>query len=152
MEKQQLDARGRPRAPYQTVNDGPQLTVQSDADKADIQKILRRYQDVGIVDHLEITAASFKDVTSFNDFADVIRTAHAAETEFMELPSKVREIFDHDVATWLDTAHDPEKLAALIEAGKIPPLEPPGSNDPPNDDQGAGDSGDTPPGSSEPTE
>ena len=129
---EQMDARGKPRAKYQTVNDGPDMAVQADADKADITKILRRYREVGIVDHLNLTEASFPDVTAFTDYQDVIQTSRAAETEFMKLPSKVREIFNHDVAIWLDTAHDEEKRAALIAAGEIEPLEQPAPCNPPD--------------------
>ncbi len=114
-----LDHRGRP--PVQTVNDEPSLTVQSEADQADIIKILKKYRQVGIIDHLNLTESTFQDVSSFTDFADVIRTAKEAELQFLELPSKVREIFDHDVANWLDTAHDPEKRASLVAAGIIEP-------------------------------
>jgi hypothetical protein len=112
-----VDARGRPRV--QTVNDLPSLTVQSDADQADIKKILKKWKTVGIVDHLNIQEQTFGDVTGFTDYADVMRTAKLAEEEFMKMPSKAREIFGHDVAAWLDTANDPEKLASLIAEGKI---------------------------------
>jgi len=122
-EKVQKDHRGRPRKLYQTVNLEPSLTVQSDAPQADIRQILKKYDALGIVDHLNLTEASFQDVTAFTDYADVFRTAKSAESEFMKLPSKVREAFDHDVANWLDTAHDPEKRALLREKGILPPDE-----------------------------
>jgi len=135
----QLDYRGKPRTKYQTVNELPSNTVISDQKKADINHILKRYKSVGIIDHLNLTAATYQDVTKFSDFADVMRTAKAAETEFMQLPSKVREAFDHDVANWLDTAHDPEKRQALVDAGLIEGFEPnpngDSSTDPPGDVQ-----------------
>ncbi len=114
-----VDYRGKPRSLYQTVNDAPSMTVQSDKDAADITKILDKYKQVGIIDNLNMAEAMFKDVTEFQDFADVMRHAKLAEAEFMKLPSKVREIFGHDVATWLDTAHDEEKRDALVAAGVI---------------------------------
>lgn len=125
MSEEQLDARGRPRSLYQTINEGPELTVQSDHDKADIRKILKKYREVGIVDNLNATQAQFQDITAFTDYADVMRTAKQAEMEFMKLPSKVREVFNHDVATWLDTAHDQEKRASLAETGEIKSVEQP---------------------------
>ncbi len=138
---EQLDSRGKPRKQYQTVNDGPVMTVQSDAEEADIQKILKKYKEVGIIDHLNVTEATYRDVTTFSDFADVMRTAKEAEKDFMKLPSKVREIFKHDVATWLDTAHDEEKRTALREEGKISPLKsstPETSGDSSSGNDGAG--------------
>lgn len=117
-----LDYRGRPRSG--TVNDEPSKTIQSDADAADITKILARYKEVGIVEHLNMAQAAYMDVTEFTDFADAVRQSKMAEIEFLKLPSKVRRIFNHDVAEWLDTAHDPEKRDALVEAGFIKAPEP----------------------------
>lgn len=127
---EQLDARGKPRSAYQTVNTLPSKTAKSEADQANIQTILRKYKELGIVDHLNLTEAMFPDVTEIGDFADVVRTAKAAEVEFMKMPSKIREIFNHDVATWLDYAHDEEKRASLLAEGKIQPVEQPTAGHP----------------------
>ena len=118
-QEEQLDYRGKPRSKYQTFFLDESQTVQSDAPKADIVKILKRYKQVGIVEHLNQTEAQFRDVSEFTDFADLMRQVKDAEGEFLKLPSKVREIFDHDVAVWLDSAHDEEKRNALVEAGFI---------------------------------
>lgn len=119
----QLDYRGRPRSDYQTVNDEPSATIQSDADKADINKILKKYKQVGIMEALRETDAIYMDVTEIGDYAEVMRVVKAAEVYFMKLPSKVREEFGHDVANWLDAAHDQEKRDALVEAGVIEAVE-----------------------------
>lgn len=113
------DSRGRMRSESWTVNDMESMTVQSDAHKADISNILSKYKQGLIVDHLNDAEAIFMDVSEFTDFADAMRQSKVAEVSFMKLPSKVREIFHHDVAEWLDAAHDPEKRDALVEAGFI---------------------------------
>ncbi len=113
----ELDSRGKPRV--QTEFHDESLTVQADHDRADINKILQQYAEVGIVQSLNQADAMFMDVTEFTDFADAMRHATEAETEFLKLPSKVREIFHHDVAEWLDAAHDEEKRDALVAAGVI---------------------------------
>lgn len=118
MELEQLDARGRPRV-RTSFEGSPSLTVQSDAPKADIQQILKQFDQVGIIENLNNAEAVFADISEFTDFADAMRHAKMAEGEFMKLPSKVREIFGHSVENWLDTAHDPEKRNALVEAGII---------------------------------
>ncbi len=109
-----IDVRGKPRV--QTVNQMPSKTVQSDAHLADITTILRQWA-VGGEDSLDVTADMFRDISEFTDYADAMRHAKVAELEFMRLPSKVREIFHHDVFEWLDTAHDKEKRDALVKAG-----------------------------------
>lgn len=114
----QLDSRGKPRV--QTSFEGEvSLTVQSDAPLADIQEILRKYQQVGIVENLNTAEAMFLDISEFTDYADAMRHAKMAELDFMKLPSKIREIFGHDVGNWLDTAHDEDKRDALVKAGII---------------------------------
>lgn len=117
------DSRGRMRSESWTVNDGPSMTIQSDAQEASITHILRKYNEVGLLEHLNQAEAVFMDVTEFTDLADAMRQMKTAEGVFMRLPSKVREIFGHDVANWLDAAHDPEKRAQLEKAGFIEPAE-----------------------------
>ncbi len=126
-----VDYRGRPR--IQTVNNDPSETVQSDAHLADIQNIMQKFGQGGM-EMLDETKLHFADVSEFTDLGDALRQAIEAELEFMKLPSKVREIFKHDVATWLDTAFDEDKRDALVEAGFIKAVE----NDPEGSSGGAG--------------
>lgn len=112
------DARGRPRV--QTSFEGQEsMTVQSDAAQADIHQILNQYTQFGIVQNLNKADALFMDISEFTDYADAMAHAEMAKLEFMKLPSKTREIFNHSVLEWLDTAHDPEKRNALVDAGII---------------------------------
>jgi len=114
---------GRPRVA--TENTEPSKTVQSDRHRAEVKHILARYENTGIVDHLANVDLQFRDVSEFTDFADMMRQTKVAEAEFMRLPSKLREVFNHDVMEWLDAAHDPEKVEALRpQLEKLGVLEP----------------------------
>jgi len=117
-----VDSRGKSRV--QTINDDPSMTVQSDAHLADIHNILQNYGAAGQTT-LDEAALEFKDVSEFTDLQDALNQAREAEVEFMKLPSKVREIFMHDVAVWLDTAHDEDKRDELVAAGFLEPREVP---------------------------
>ncbi len=110
------DSRGNDRV--QTVNDEPSETIQSDAHMAEINNIMASF-GAGGMEMLDEADLMFADVSEFTDLQDAMNQAKHAEVEFMKLPSKVREIFDHDVAVWLDSAHDPEKRDALIAGGWI---------------------------------
>lgn len=116
-----LDRRGRARV--QTVNDLPSKTVQADTDLADIKQIIKRYQNFGIVDHLDEVQVQFMDVTELpEDFAAVTRYAAAAKEEFMRLDPRVRRIFENNEAEWLDAAHDglkEEQRNALVRLGYL---------------------------------
>jgi len=109
--KQLSDVRRHPRV--QTVNDGPSKTVQSDVVRTEIRHILAKYRQTGVVEHMRNVDLQFRDVSEFSDFADLMYQTKQAEKAFMTLPSKVREVFNHDVAVWLDCAHDADKLKAL---------------------------------------
>lgn len=113
-----VDYRGKPRV--QTINNDASMTITSDAHLADIHNIMAQFS-VGGLDALDQADLMFRDVSEFTDLADALNQAKLAEVQFMKLPSKVREIFDHDVAVWLDTAHDKEKRDALVDGGFLDP-------------------------------
>jgi len=111
MPKVYSEVRRKPRV--QTVNVEPSKTVQSDLYRTEMKHILAKYKQVGIIEHLRSVDLQFRDVSEFQDFADVMYQSKEAEKVFMTLPSKVREVFDHDVSVWLDAAHDKDKFEKL---------------------------------------
>lgn len=117
---------GRPKHRVQTVNEEPSKTVQADRDAADIKKIIQTYERNGVLIRPSEVDRVFRDVSEFTDFSEMMLQTKVAEGEFMRLPSKVREVFNHSVFEWLDAAHDAEKLAAvrpqLEELGVLEPL------------------------------
>jgi len=121
--KEYNEVRRKPRV--QTVNTLPSKTVQSDVFRSEIRHVLAKYKQVGIIEHLRSVDLQFRDVSEFSDFADLMFQSKEAEKVFLKLPSKVREVFDHDVAKWLDAAHDPEKVEAVRpQLEKLGVLEP----------------------------
>mgnify|MGYP000568535104 CR=1 FL=1 len=117
-----LDRRGKPRV--QTINEDEMITVQSDAMLADIHHVLGQWSPYGLKQNLDAAEVQFADITHFTDFADAMLHAKQAEEVFMQMPSKVREVFNHDVAEWLDSAHDETKRQKLIDLGILPAPEP----------------------------
>jgi len=105
-----LDKRGRERVQTHFPKEEGQ-TIQSDAHLADIQEIMKSYGVHGMHAMLEQTEAQFLDISDFTDYADMMRHVKVAELEFMKLPSEIRGKFDHDVFTWLDSAHDERREA-----------------------------------------
>ncbi len=108
------DFTGAPRV--RTENTEPSKTVQSDAHLANINVIMNAFLEEGrdILDEAELV---FADVSAFGDYQDVMLEVRRAEETFMALPSKVREIFGHDVNVFLDTAHDDDKRQKLVQQG-----------------------------------
>lgn len=126
---QEVTRRENGRKRVQTINEGESKTVQSQAHLADIKEVLAKYQQLGIKAHLEQTDLVFRDVTQFEDYNDLRRENAIAEQEFMKLPSKVRELFEHSHEVWLAAAHDPKWVEAnrprLEKLGLIDPEETP---------------------------
>lgn len=91
----------------------PSRTVQSDVFSSEIRHILAKYEATGFIAEMRNVDLTYRDVTEFEDYADLNRQTAEARMAFMRLPSKVREVFDHDVGKWLDAANDPQKLEAL---------------------------------------
>lgn len=120
-----VDRRGRPRVVTEFNDES--LTVQSDYELTKIDKIMARYGVTGVLEMLDNVDDVFLDVTELpEDYQSVLEYTKAAESEFLKLPSKVREMFDHDVAKWLDAAHDQEKRDAIAarlaeQSGSEPP-------------------------------
>ncbi len=115
-----VDLRGKPQAAFQTVNVLPSCVVESDAVEADIQTILTRHGIQGVIEHLNQAELVYGDVSDLTDFADAMRQVKEAEGMFLQLPSKVREAFEHDPAIWLDAANDGmtgEQFDKLVKLG-----------------------------------
>lgn len=122
MSRDHTNYRGKKRSQFWTVNDEEDLCVQSDKHLASIQTILKKF-NIGGQDMLDDVEGAFMDVSEFTDFHDLNIQTKEAEAAFMKLPSKVREIFDHDVYTWLDSAHDQEKRDELVARGFLKVVE-----------------------------
>ena len=119
----------RRKARIATDNSLPSKTVQSDVNRAEIRHIVQRFEATGIVDHMRDVDLKFEDITDFSDYGDAMQKLKEAERRFMELPSKLREVFNHNVGEWLDTAHDQAKFDALRpqfeKLGLLEPATPP---------------------------
>lgn len=113
MSHQEITVRDNGRKRVQTINDEESLTVQSDYHRSEIKEVLSKYKQTGVLLNMRDVELEYRDVGEFSDFSDLMQQSKTAEAEFMRLPSKVREVFKHDVGTWLDAAHDPEKLEEL---------------------------------------
>lgn len=142
-----IDSRGKPRV--QTKDFGPSKAIQSE--KPDhVREILKRYGHVGVVEALKETDLRFADLSTLGSFADVQRTVKAAEMEFMEMPSKVREVFGHKVENWLDASErglTQEQTNALVRGGYMeapeaptPPVDLGGGDGSPTGEVAGGDS------------
>lgn len=104
---------------YCTTEEGK--TRQSEADQADINKILKR------LDLRELTSSQregiYADVSGITNFRDAMEKVERGKEAFMSLKANVRSAFDNDVALFLDAFQSVEGIAKLRELGVVPEAE-----------------------------
>lgn len=107
----------------------PSLTEQCHKDDADIDRILKKYQQTGfLVDPFikPTRTPQFGDFSDVGDFQTVQNRLIEIEDHFNSLPAKIRAIFGNDYANYINAMNDPSKTEYLASLGLI---EAPTSND-----------------------
>lgn len=108
----------------------PSLALQSQAEEADINTIVRRF---GLTGQLPVglRVPKFADFEGIFDFQTAMNVVRTAEEAFMQLPATVRSRFHNDpqelVAFVSDAANraEAEKLGLLVVPEVIPEVVPP---------------------------
>ena len=79
-----------------TTFSGNSLTEQSHRDSCNINKIMKRYERTGVIDHINRHQPVYGDFSDIGDYQVHLDTVIRAESLFMELPATVRKEFDND--------------------------------------------------------
>ena len=107
---------GLPRFQFETR--GPSLTRQSSKDECDINRIMRKFEKTGILEHRNTFEGSYGDFTDTpQDYHEAIQQVMDAQDMFMSLPAKVRRQFGNDPAEYLDFVADPQNADRMVELG-----------------------------------
>lgn len=123
-----------------TVNKEPSMTQQHQADEADINKIVQRYTQTGLMPQVPMppTMQDFDDVW---DFQTAMNTIAAAKHSFQQIAPEVRSRFDNDPArfvAYVDEALQSGKLDELRAWGMaVTQHEAPPPETPPKAPEGA---------------
>lgn len=102
------------------VNVGESATKQSFKDECDINVIMKRYEQSGVLQHLARGEPQYVDASSL-DYQASMELVVAAREQFMALPSRVRERFQNDPAQMLAFVEDRANLDEARELGLVPP-------------------------------
>lgn len=100
------------------------LTVQSERDNCDINKIIAKYEKTGILPRMK-NLPEYLDVSSAADYHAAQNVVAAAMSTFHGLPSEIRLKFDNDPAAFLAFCDDPKNGEHLLEMGLRSPPPPP---------------------------
>ena len=107
----------------QFTSDEKTKTEQHHKSEVNINNILERYRRTGTAP-MAAGRPMYGDFTNALDFQETKDRIIAANRQFMELPSDIRDMFDNDPGQLLDFVADADNKAEAIEMGLIPKDEP----------------------------
>lgn len=110
-------AYGKRRPKVQLICREPSLAKQSERDICDINKILRKHAQTGIIDHVNKHQGSYDDYPTGLEYHASLNKVLAAQETFNSLTSEIRSTFDNDPAKFLEFAQNPVNGAEMIEMG-----------------------------------
>lgn len=96
------------------------LTVQSQAEEADINTIVRRF---GITGHMPVgvRVPSYGDFEVVDDYRSALHALREAEESFAKMPADVRSRFDNDPGRFVEFCSDVDNLAEMRKLGLAVP-------------------------------
>lgn len=104
----------------QVAMDGESLTKQSFKDDCDINKIVKRYQKTGVIEHVSRKRPRFGDAPAAGeDLLSAYLLVEEAEAMFSALPADIRRRFENDPAALLKFMDDPNNQAEAEELGLV---------------------------------
>lgn len=116
------------RRPIKTKNNRPTLTKQSLAKDLDVNNIIKKYRDTGVLQQMNEFEGIYGDFNE-HDLRSAIEMVEGANEMFMEVPSEIRARFDNDAGKFIDYATKPSNIDQMREWGLAKPA-------PPIDEQG----------------
>ena len=96
------------------------LTKQSFKDECDVNRIMARYADTGVIEHIRESPPSNADVSDVGTYQEAMDIVSHAQSQFMQLPSAVRAAFDNDPVAFLDAFESAEGQDLLRQHGVLP--------------------------------
>lgn len=101
----------------------PSLTMQYFKDECDVNLILKKHAQTGVIDHLNNQPAKYEDYSNLVDYQSALNTVMAAQEAFNTLPSDIRSKFQNDPAEFIKFAENKNNLDEMRKMGLAKPLE-----------------------------
>lgn len=93
------------------------LTRQSEAESADINVIMKRYEQTGILPEMMKQNPEYGDFSDMGTYQEALNIVAFANSQFMALDAHVRARFSNDPAQFLDFCSNPENGPELVKMG-----------------------------------
>lgn len=98
---------------------GESLTIQSEAESANIPKIMEKYTKTGIVDVHVRENLQYGDVSEIPDFHAAMNEVSRAHSLFETLDAQIRSRFGNDPAKMIDFLHDEKNYDEAYKLGLV---------------------------------
>lgn len=118
------------RKPYQKHEnhpiffEGKSRAKQSFKDECNINNIMAKYQNTGLLEHLNTSSPRYGDFSSVASYQQSLNAVIAAQDAFEALPSAIRKRFANDPAQLLRFIEDDANREEAVRLGLINPPEP----------------------------
>lgn len=96
---------------------GESLTQQHFKKETDIVEIIKKHDRTGIIEHVARGVAQYGDYSEVNEYREALEMVNSATANFMNLPGKIRRMFDNDPGAFFEFATDPKNEAKMQEMG-----------------------------------
>ena len=110
------ELRRRPRV-YADLDYENTEVQQSFKDEVNINFIMKRYQEKGILPDMIKRDPTYGDFTQVPTFQESLEIVNKAREQFDGLPASVRKRFGNDPAQFLDFVNKPENASELVKMG-----------------------------------
>lgn len=115
--KQKITTRANGSIKIQSVNEKPSRTKKSLRDMVNVNTILRKYRQTGIITHVTSKDGTYGDFTEIKDFSGALNTVIKAKQQFELLPAEVRSRFGNDPQQLIKFLQDPKNNEESVKLG-----------------------------------
>lgn len=98
----------------------PSRTKQEPKDECNINSIMARYAQTGIIDHVAAVQPIYEDVAGISvDYQEALRIVENAQVAFDALPSALRKELDNNPANLVSFIQSPDNYERCVEYGLL---------------------------------
>jgi len=108
------------------------MTKQSFQDETNVNNIMAKYLQTGLLDHVNKHQGNYGDFINAPDYHTAMNRITAADQAFQTIPSDIRKKFANSASEFLEFVQNPENEDEMRELGLLPPAAP---KEEPSDEQ-----------------
>lgn len=117
MKKRPLQSNYQPHKRVQLTCNDPSLAKQHLKDECDIDFILKKHRETGMLTHINTGKPNYGDFMTSSDYHEAMNAMHKANESFATLPSEIRAKFANNPADFIAFAQDPQNAQEMIDMG-----------------------------------